>query len=65
MASVPRPGFGQTLRSKSSLCAQDREIEARHFDPRDLVAGGRSTFCIGVGECVAEMVAAWIGMAFE
>ena len=40
------------------LRAQGGEIEARHFDPPDLVAGDRSTFCIGVG--VAEALAAWI-----
>jgi hypothetical protein len=40
------------------LRTQDREIEARHFDPPDLVAGDRSTFYIGIGECVAEALAA-------
>jgi hypothetical protein len=45
------------------LRAKGEEIEARHFDPPDLVAGDRSTFCIGVGECVAKALAAWIGMA--
>jgi hypothetical protein len=39
---------GQMTRSKSS-CVQDREIEARHLDPRDLVAEKRSTYCVGVG----------------
>jgi len=34
------------------LRAQDREIEARHFDPRHVVAGGRSMFCMGIGECL-------------
>jgi len=47
------------------LCAQDREIEACHFNPRDLVAGDRSTFWIGIGECVAKALAASIGMALD
>ena len=36
------------------LGAQDREVQLRHFDPRDLVASGGSAFCIGIGERVAE-----------
>jgi len=35
------------------------------FDPRDLVVGESSTLCIGAGECVAEAIAAWIGMALK
>jgi hypothetical protein len=31
------------------LCARVREIEARHFDPRDLVGGDCSASCIGIG----------------
>ena len=50
---------------KILLRAQDREIEARHFNPRDLVASDCSAFCIGVGECVPEALAAWIGMALD
>jgi hypothetical protein len=34
------------------LRAQDWEIEARYFDPRHVVAGGRSMFCMGIGECL-------------
>ena len=34
------------------LRAQDREIEGCQFDPLDLVSGDRSTFRIGIGECV-------------
>jgi hypothetical protein len=40
-------GLGELTVLEILLCAQ--EIEARHFDPRDLMAGDRSTFCIGIG----------------
>ena len=58
-------GLGELTVLKILLCAQDREIEVRHFDPRHLVAGDRSTFRMGIGECVAEALAAWIGMALD
>jgi hypothetical protein len=58
-------GLGELTVLKILLCAQDREIEVRHFDPRHLVVGDRSTFRMGIGECVAEPLAAWIGMALD
>ena len=58
-------GFKELTRSKSSCVRRIGEFEARHFDPRDLVAGDRSTSCIGIGGCVAEALAACIGMALN
>jgi len=57
--------FRSDDRAQRPLAGQDEGVEARHFDPRDLMAGDRSTFYIGIGERVAEAPAAWIGMAFE
>jgi hypothetical protein len=42
-------GLGELTVLKILLCPQDREIEVRHFDPRHLVAGDRSTFRMGIG----------------
>ena len=61
---APRRRSRGADRARNPLDAQG-EIEARHFDPRDLVAGDRSTFCMGIGEGVAEALAACIGMALN
>jgi len=50
-ASGTSTGLGQITALKARA-RQDRGVEARQFDPRDLVAGDRSTFCMGIGECV-------------
>jgi len=47
-------GLEELIALEILLYAQDREIEARYFDPGDLVAGDRSTLRIGIGKCVAE-----------
>ena len=58
-------GLGQLTVLEILLCAQDGEIEARHFDSRHLVSCRDGTLRIRVGECVAEALAAWVGMALD
>jgi hypothetical protein len=47
------------------LCAQDRELQARHFHPHDRVAGKCRTSRVRVGERMAKAVAARIGMTLD
>jgi hypothetical protein len=45
--------------------ARDREIEPPYLDPRHFVARKRSALRIGIGECVAEALVAWIGVTLD
>ena len=54
-------GLGNLTVLEVVLCAQYREVKARHFDPRHVVSCRDGTLRIRVGECVAEALAAWIG----
>jgi len=57
--------FGHLTGLKVFLCAQDRKIELRHFNPCHLMSRRDGTFRVGIGKCVAESVSGGIGMSLD
>jgi hypothetical protein len=57
--------FGQITVLEIPLCAQNGELEVRHVNTRHFISGSRCTLRLGIGERMAEAIAARIGITLD